>query len=305
MEALYTQALSHNPSLENATRLDVFAAVMDTLHQKGVFTILDNHVSRASWCCDLSDGNGWWDSAQGYNSMNSRYFDTEKWVQGLQAMATFAASHEGVVGMSLRNEIRALPLVQDLNNHDDWYSLITRAAQTVHETNPKLLVIIGGVAGGTDLSFIRTRPLDTSAWANKHVWEFHAYSFTITNPNPFGSCPIASAEYGLLNGFLLEQSKPYTGPLFLSEFGVSMTGGPAENQGIPDKDYKYLKCLVEYMESNDADWSVWALQGSYYVRDATVNMDEGYGLLTQDWSTWRNPNFKSLLGKMLDVTQTP
>lgn len=305
LQALYTQASKHNPLLTTASRLDVFAAVIDSLHRRGVYTILDNHVSRASWCCNFTDGNGWWDKAQGYNDLNSRYFDTDAWHRGLEAMARFASSQAGVVGMSLRNELRAVPLIQDLNVHADWYDQLTRAAQKVHDTNPSVLIIIGGVYGGTDLSFLRIKTLDAGDWAQKLVWEFHAYAFSLTQPNPGRHCNVASAEYGASNGFLLTQEKDYTGPLFLSEFGVAMTGGGEETSGLSEDDLGYLKCLVEYMESNDAEWAVWALQGSYYVRDGQVDMDESFGLLTKDWSRWRNPRFRGLLGGMWDVTQGP
>lgn len=305
MTTLYNQALAKNPFLAHATRLDVFASVIDTLHSKGVSTILDNHVSHASWCCNLTDGNGWWDTAQGYNDWNSRYFNTTLWLDGLRAMATFARSHAGVVGMSIRNELRAFPLLQDLNNHDDWYEYVVQGAQTVHAANPDVLVIIGGVSSATDLSYIADRPLDVSAWAGKHVWEFHAYSFTVTYPNPTGSCEIASALYGHFVGYLLAQNETYTAPLLLSEFGVGMTGGSASNSGLSDGDRAYLQCLVQYMESNDAEWAVWAVQGSYYVRDSIVDYDEDYGLLTHDWSEWRNSAFSGMLGKMWNVTQGP
>lgn len=305
MSTLYQQALTTNPFLEHSTTLAVFATVIDSLYEHGVYTILDNHVSRASWCCGLTDGNGWWDSAAGYNEWNSRYFHTGDWRAGLEAMARFASSHPGVVGMSLRNELRPFPLLQDMNDHDDWYRLVTQAAQTVHAANPDVLIIVGGSQSATDLSFIKGRPLDTSSWAGKHVWEFHAYSFTVTYPNPTHSCLVADTEYGAQNGFVLTQNEAYTAPLFLSEFGVGMTGGSAANRGIADGDAQYLTCLVSYMESNDAEWALWAIQGSYYVRSSTVDYDESFGVLTHDWSGWRNSNFTALLGKMWDVTQGP
>ena len=95
----YNAAVTHNPFLADASTLDVFANVIDSLDSKGVMTILDNHVSRASWCCNLTDGNGWWDTATGYIASNSRYFNTSEWLSGLGAMATFALDHPGVVGM--------------------------------------------------------------------------------------------------------------------------------------------------------------------------------------------------------------
>ena len=176
------------------------------------------------------------------------------------------------------------------------------AARVLHEANPDALVVVGGLNGGADLSTLRARPMDVSPWRSKHVWESHEYPFTVTTPD-FGNCELTKANYGLLYGFVLEQDKDYTGPLWLSEFGVNMQGGP--NDGLSDGDLAYLTCLVSYMENNDADWALWALQGSYYVRDGVVDKDETWGALDRAWSGWRNPRFRELLGKMFESTQGP
>jgi endoglucanase len=302
MVNLYHNALAHNPFLSNATTQDVFGAVVDSLWSKGIMTLFDNHVSKATWCCNLDDGNGWWKSAFGYIAVNSQYFITQDWLNGLQTQAIWAKAHPGVVAMSLRNELRQL-LFQNLNHGDDWYNYVTQAAQIVHAANPDVLIVVGGPASATDLTSVRSRNLDFSGWAGKHVWEFHAYSFTVTFPNIFSSCKEVQLEYGAFDGFLLNQGKPYTAPLILSEFGVGMSGGP--NSGLNDQDNAYLSCLVNYMTSNDAEWALWAVQGSYYIRQGTIDYDEGWGLLTHDWSALRNPAFPAMLGGMWNVTQGP
>ncbi|KAL2134184.1 hypothetical protein VTI74DRAFT_805 [Chaetomium olivicolor] len=306
MSALYDRVVANNPWITpSTTTRDIFARVIDTLWSAhGVMTILDNHVSKASWCCNLSDGNGWWDTAFGYNSWNSRYFHTGDWLAGLQAMAAWARSHPGVVGMSLRNELRAF-LLQDLNGRADWYKYVKQGGDLVHAANPDVLVVVGGVQSATDLLHVRDggRMLDTSGWEGKHVWEMHAYSFTVTFPDPFKNCDLVKTQYGAFVGFVLEQGKQYTGPLILSEFGVGMQGG--EFDGLSEKDDRYLKCLVSYMQGNDADWAVWAVQGSYYVRDKIVDYDESWGLMNHDWSGWRNPKFPGMLGDMWKMTQQP
>ncbi|OQV19265.1 hypothetical protein BV898_06688 [Hypsibius exemplaris] len=304
MTQLYQQAVQKNPFLQTATTRDVFGAVVDTLWRHGVMTLLDNHVSKAGWCCNLTDGNGWWDTAFGYNSWNSRFFHTTDWLAGLQAMAAWAANHPGVVGMSLRNEMREF-LLQGSNGRKDWYDLVGQAGRRVHQTNPNVLVIVGGTQSATDLTHVYRNMLDTSGWPGKHVWEFHAYSFTVTFPNPAHSCAVSQREYGAFAGFVLQQGKAFTGPLILSEFGVGMTGGSPANHGIPDDQVAYLNCIVAYMTGNDAEWAVWALQGSYYVRGGTVDFDEGYGMLNRDWSAWRNPQFPRLLGAMWQINQGP
>lgn len=302
--AFYTAAVAQDPFLANATVRDVYGAVIDQLWAHGVMTVLDNHVSRAQWCCNLTDGNGWWDSAFGYVADNSRFFNTSQWLQGLQAVAAWAPQHAGVVGMSLRNEIRQSFLQASNGPYDDWYDYITQAAELVHATNPDVLVIVGGGLSATDLTMIKnTRYLDVSPWAGKHVWEFHAYSFTVTFKLDFGNCNLEKAEYGEFDGYVLTQNENYTAPLILSEFGVAMTGG--DNSGLSDDDYDYLTCLVGYMTNNDAEWALWAIQGSYYIRNGVIDYNETWGVLDYTWTETRNPAFSGLLGAMWNVTQGP
>ncbi|KAK4193960.1 glycoside hydrolase [Podospora australis] len=307
LAALYPTITALNPWITNATTvLDVFAQTVDRLFAKGVMTILDNHVSKASWCCNLTDGNGWWDEAFGYNQFNSRFFNTQDWLSGLQQMAAWSQSHKGVVGMSLRNELRAF-LLQDLNGkRQDWYKFIKQGGDLVHATNPDVLVIVGGAQSTTDLIHLRTHiPLDTSGWQGKNVWEMHAYSFTVTFPDPFKNCDAVKAAYGLWSGFVLEQGQSWTGPLILSEFGAGMQGGEEQYDGLNEKDNRYLNCLISYMQNNDAEWAVWAVQGSYYIRDGQVDLDEGWGMMNHEWQGWRNHKFPERLGDMWKMKQKP
>lgn len=302
--AIYASALQQNPFLANATVRDVYGEVISNLWSNGVMTILDNHVSRASWCCNLTDGNGWWDTAFGYIADNSRFFNTSEWLEGLQSVAEWSESQEGVIGMSLRNEIRQSGLQGFNGPYDDWYTYISQAATLVHTTNPDLLVVVGGGLSATDLSFLKNRGLDFTPWQGKHVWEMHAYSFTVTFAVDFGSCTIEKGLYGEFDGFVLSQGENYTAPLILSEFGVAMTGGDS-TAGLSSGDYDYLSCLVGYMESNDAEWALWAIQGSYYIRNGVIDYNETWGVYDFDWQQWRNPEFSPLLGTMWNVTQGP
>lgn len=72
-----------------------------------------------------------------------------------------------------------------------------------------------------------------------------------------------------------------------------------------ERDARCLRCLREWLEGNDADWGVWVLGGSCYVRQGRVDDDEGFGLLDYEWKGWRNERFKGMLGGMWNVTQGP
>jgi endoglucanase len=293
---LYNTAVTKNPWLSSATTLDAFKQVINALNNVGVMVILDNHVSHASWCCSTSDGNGWWASASGYSAANSQYFITDNWISGLEAMAKVAASYPNVVGMSLRNELRAVG-GQDGNNHADWYSLVQEGASAIHSANSNLLVVIGGVNYAIDLSYLYSKPINFASLglANKAVYEFHSYQWS---NGDYGDCSAWDTLIGSQAGYLITQGKSYTGPLWLSEFGWTQVSTPtAESQ--------YKSCLIAYMQANDADWAVWALQGSYYVRNGQVNSDESYGLLNTNWNGWRNSGWKSSVGSMFTLNQGP
>jgi hypothetical protein len=69
------QILEKNPEFtKNTTRLEVWDAVAKELSSQGVIIHLDNHVSKAFWCCGDNDGNGWF---------GEKFFDVEKWKRGL------------------------------------------------------------------------------------------------------------------------------------------------------------------------------------------------------------------------------
>ena len=163
LSPLYTAALSKNPWLSSATTLSTFARVISSLASQNILVILDNHVSHPSWCCSTTDGNGWWDAASGYTAANSRYFSTQDWLHGLTAMATFARSYPNVVGLSLRNELRATGSQDSDAQHKDWHTYITQCAQAIHNANPDALIMVGGVNYAIDLSFLGTSPLDRTA----------------------------------------------------------------------------------------------------------------------------------------------
>ncbi|ROT42786.1 cellulase [Sodiomyces alkalinus F11] len=299
---IYSQAVTHNPFLANATQRGVFSRVIDALWERDVMTVLDNHVSRASWCCNLIDGNGWWKEARFYSALNSRYFGTDAWIAGLESVARWASDHEGVVALGLRNELRAT-WSQIPFSAADWRDFISRGAAAVHAANPRLLVVMGGLHSATDLTPLHVEPFDDSRWRGKTVWEAHEYPFTVTTPDIGRNCDIQLMQYGLLYGFVLEQDRPYTGPLWMSEFGVNMQGG--EEAGLSESHYAYLTCFVSWLENNDADWALWAVQGSYYVRDGQIDYDETWAALDRDWNAWRNRAFKELLGSIFNVTQGP
>ncbi|KAI1327873.1 glycoside hydrolase family 5 protein [Xylariaceae sp. FL0255] len=301
---IYNDIVSVNPWAATATLQDAYSEVISSLWANGVMTILDNHVSKASWCCNLTDGNGWWDTAYGYNSANSRYFNTTNWYQGLDDIATWAATQDGVIAMSLRNELRAFLLQSTGAGSDDWYNILTTAATGVHSKNSDLLIIIGGANSAEDLSYLKTQgTLDFSAWSGKHVWEWHNYAFSVQFDLFQGDCSALQDAWGYYDGFVLTQGEDYTAPLILSEFGFGMTGGP--NSGLTDGDYSYFTCLKEYLGDNDSEWIIWAIQGSYYVREGQVDYDEGYGVLDHNWDGLRNTALPTLLGSLFNATQGP
>ncbi|KAI3974968.1 hypothetical protein MKX01_005079 [Papaver californicum] len=222
--------------------------------------VLDNHVSMPQWCCGESDENG--------------FFEDKFLIQKNRYM---------VVGMSMRNELRG-----PRQNKDDWYRYIRLGGKTIHRLNPKLLVIISGLGYDTNLSFLRNETLSIN-FDNKLVYEDHWYAFTDGRrkdwefKTPDQKCANVIKEFDDKLEFLTSGKNPI--PLFLSEFGV-------DQLGLNDWDNRFLSCFLAYAAEKDLDWAIWAMHGSYYIKNRIANFDETYCVLDKNWNHPRNPNFR-------------
>ncbi|KAJ4756371.1 Cellulase (glycosyl hydrolase family 5) protein [Rhynchospora pubera] len=256
----------HNPSLLDLTLIQAYQAVVSNLGENEVMVILDNHLTVPGWCCGYSDGNGFF---------GDKYFDPDVWIQGLQKMATSFHSVSNVVGMSLRNELRG-----PRQNVTNWYRYMQKGAEAIHTANPNVLVILSGLSFDNDLSFLSSRQVQLS-FTRKLVFEVHWYSFSDSKPwstlNTNQACAKTSGGFMGHAGFLLAKEWP----LFMSEFGV-------DNRGVNDNDNRYLGCILAKLAELDLDWALWALQGSYYLREGKVDHGETFGVLSADWTSSQN-----------------
>jgi hypothetical protein len=158
-----------------------------------------------------------------------------------------------------------------------------QGAEAVHAANPNVLVILSGLDYDLDLSFLFAKQVQLS-FTGKLVFEQHWYSFSDDTDwehrNQNDACGVAVESLRTKGLFLDQQGWP----LFFSEIGFDMSS-------THTSDNRYLTCFLSIAADMDLDWAVWALQGSYYIREGVLAYDESYGLLSWDWCTARNPSF--------------
>ncbi|EMD93538.1 glycoside hydrolase family 5 protein [Bipolaris maydis ATCC 48331] len=291
--------LKHNPQFtKNTTRLQVWDAVAKELARQGIFLHLDNHVSKAFWCCGENDGNGWF---------GEKYFDVEKWKRGLAFMAKHA---------SLRNELRSAKDAEPVDWYT-WYIHMTSAANAVHQADPDALIFFSGLSydtyidpiplgktlsgtAGTSTANKKATFVPTDfAWKSKIVLEIHKYDFEGTKDD----CQTFKRKW-YQNGFqAVNASDPatkYVFPMVISEWGFI-------NNGVYWNQTTYAKCLVEMVKEYKVGWQHWELCGSFYLQtrpnrqpNTLVGADEAWGILNYDWSAIRSPiTLENSLFKMI------
>ena len=161
--------------------MEVFDAVVSGLTQAGVMVILNNHNSKAEWCCDEQDGEGlWWTHA----------YPEEVWVDALEGMADRYRDNEMVVGMDLRNELRGAhghqPSWGDGNEKYDWAMAAEKAGDRVLSVNTKLLIIVEGLEYAGNLAGAKHRPVELSHPAQL-VYSGHSYPFWFDESTSYDS----------------------------------------------------------------------------------------------------------------------
>uniref|UniRef100_A0A0E0DF98 Glycoside hydrolase family 5 domain-containing protein n=1 Tax=Oryza meridionalis TaxID=40149 RepID=A0A0E0DF98_9ORYZ len=273
----------NNPGLLDLPLIDVFQEVVSALARNNIMVILDNQMTTPGWCCSTTDGNGFF---------GDKYFDPEEWLNGLKTMATMFRKTKNVVGMSLRNELRG-----PYENVSLWYRYMKEGAEAVHTANPDVLVILSGLEFDNTLNFVVPNQIHLS-FTGKLVFEQHWYGFSDggnwESQNQNDVCGMVVGFIKNKGLFLLQQGWP----LFFSEFGFDMSG-------THTGDNRYLTCFLSVAAEMDLDWAIWALQGSYYIREGTLAYDESYGLLSWDWCTTRNPSFIKRINSLQSPFQGP
>ncbi|PNS14783.1 Sterol 3-beta-glucosyltransferase [Sphaceloma murrayae] len=284
------QILANNPDFTaETTRLEVFDAVAREVAAQGIMLHLDNHVSKAGWCCGLNDGNGWFGEAN---------FPVENWVRGWGYIAGHAAKNwPSFVGAGLRNELRDAEVAEPVDWYT-WYERMTAAARAVHAAAPEALIFFSGldydtwidpvplgkglngtVGTATEGKTALFRPEDFE-FKDKIVLELHRYNMQLANT----PCPEFKAGWYQQGFQALDSTNPetkYLFPIVLTEWGF---GHDDESWNK----YTYNQCLIEMATEWKFGWMQWQIGGSYMLRQGTQDFDETWALLDHTWTKIRS-----------------
>lgn len=195
-----------------------------------------------------------------------------------------------LTSMSLRNEPREpddnSTLDSETYNWESWYTYVKEGASAINTANADPLIFLSGLDFDTYLTPVVQKTALTPGTGvfsfsdfptSKIVLELHNYA------NSASSC--SSLESSLwTDGFqALNTSDASVNhfPVVLTEWGFAMNDNTTWQE-------PYTACLAEWLPAQKAGWMIWVLAGSYYIRSGTQDYDETWGLLTHDWSEWRN-----------------
>ncbi|GAB1217442.1 hypothetical protein ATERTT37_006681 [Aspergillus terreus] len=259
-----------NPQITaSTTRLQVYDMVAAECNKQGIYVHLDNHISKAMWCCSTTDGNAWF---------GDTYFDVPKWMRGLEYMVSHAKSWPNFVSIGLRNELRqpATANSEYPYNWGTWYTQMTTAAKRVNAANPNALIFLSGLNYDTTLSPIPTASdlgngvkfrLSDFAFASKLVMEIHNYETGATSCSALSSA-LWNAGLKALNSS--DPSIVNSMPVVLTEFGFLQDSTTWKNV--------YASCLRTWIPEQHVGWMTWVIAGSYYIRQGNQDMDETWVL---------------------------
>ena len=240
--------------------LEVFDKTIDVITSSGIMVFLNNHTSKAQWCCSMTDGDGlWW----------NKQYPEEKYFECLEALAKRYKGNPRVIGMDVRNEIR--PNKELVPNWGtgieplDWQMAAEKVGNRIQAIAPHWLIIIGGLDYQLDLKPIVNKPVKLKV-PNKVVYSGHIYSFSWPewNDKKWQKATYDEFYNEMREKELLVREAGY--PFLLGEFGTNSRN-------------KFWQYLMRLLKETNIDWTYWCLDG-YKCLDQE---DETYGLLTKDF----------------------
>jgi endoglucanase len=267
-------AVKANPKLRGRHAMEVMDAVVHALADAHIMVILDNHVSRADWCCSETDGNGLWYNAE---------YPESRWLTDWQTIVRRYKSQPWVVGADLRNELRNHAAWGGTDPRLDWHAAAERGGNAVLAANPLLLIMVEGPDYSTNFVGFDKLPLRFKI-ADRLVYSPHAYNIA---DHPFRSYDDLMQLYDARAGFLLH-TEPGV-PLWIGEFGTCQTLNCGANSD-------WFVMFIRYMKENDLAWSYWAINGTQSSGNGRkYDAIESYGLLSPDYQQVAAPKLVELL----------
>lgn len=251
-------AVAANPQFKGKRAMDVMDAVIEALTKAHIMVILDNHMSRADWCCSETDDNGLWYNAE---------YPEAKWLADWTTIAARYRNNPWVVGADLRNELRNGATWGGSDPKHDWHAAAERGGAAVLRANPRLLIMVEGPNYSTDFTGVDKLPVKLPL-AHRLVYSPHAYN------NSYGE---HDERFEARAGFLLHMEPGV--PVWFGEIGTCQNldcGGNSE----------WFKTFVHQVLEKEklAGWSWWALNGSQSSgRTRKYDTPETYGLLSPDY----------------------
>jgi endoglucanase len=267
-------AVSANPQFKGKRAMEIMDAVVDALAKAHIMVILDNHVSRADWCCSEKDGNGLW-----YNAA----YPESKWLADWRTIAGRYQHERWVIGADLRNELRSGATWGGADPKLDWHAAAERGGDAVLAANPRLLIMVESPEYSTNFAGFEKLPVRLKI-ADRLVYSPHAYA---PPDHVFSSYDELKQVYDARAGFLLH-AEPGV-PLWVGEFGTCQTLDCGVNAD-------WFRLFVRYLKENDLAWSYWALNGTQSSGEGRkYDTVETFGLLSPAYRQVRAQEIVKLL----------
>jgi endoglucanase len=268
-------ALNANPELRGKRALELMDVVIQALSSEGLMVILDNHVSRADWCCGDKDGNGLW-----YN----REYPESHWIADWQMLVQRYKANPAVIGADLRNELRSGARWGGDDPSVDWHAAAERGGNAILQVNPNLLIFVEGTS--YSLNFDEAGRLSVHlAVAHRLVYSPHNYAWSQALPQSYEEFKAyLDRRWGYLH--VGENATP----IWIGELGFCQNPADCRQHGA------WFDYLTRYIAETGISWAWWPLNGTQSSGAGRFyGKTEGYGLVTTDYRHVAAPDVLKML----------
>lgn len=262
-------AVRANPEFRGKHAMDVFDSVVAALAREHLMIVLDNHMSRADWCCSETDGNGLW---------HTKDYPESSWLADWRAIVRRYRAQPYVIGADLRNELRSGAAWGGNDPSLDWHAAAERGGDAVLAENPRLLIFVESIHYSTDFRQVGALPVHLAV-ANRVVYSPHDYGWD--HPAHETEADLAR-QLDARWGYLIHMPDP--APVWVGEFGICH--GDLDSctfQGRPIG--AWFPLFIRYLRDTGISWSYWALNGTQSTgASRTYGAEETYGMLDMNYA---------------------